>query len=67
MFCDQSLREHAEVLPAGGAPDAAIRNAPERLALLAGAEWVDVARRSLPPPSERFAQGTSLAALEALD
>ena len=50
VFCDQSLREHAEVLPAGGAPDAAIRIAPERLALLAGAEWVDVARRSLPPP-----------------
>lgn len=43
VFCDESLRAFDEVLPAGGAPDAAIRIAPDRLAALAGAEWVDVA------------------------
>jgi len=42
VFCDVSLRAFDEVLPAGGTPDSALRIAPERMARLTGAEWVDV-------------------------
>ena len=42
VYCDVSIRDFSEVIPAGGAPNAAIRIAPERLAELSGAEWVDV-------------------------
>lgn len=48
VYCDLSLRDFDEVLPAGGAPHAAVRIAPERLARLTGAEWVDVTRRAEP-------------------
>jgi prolyl-tRNA editing enzyme YbaK/EbsC (Cys-tRNA(Pro) deacylase) len=41
-----SLREYKEVIPAGGAINAAVRICPERMATLTGAQWVDVA---LPP------------------
>ncbi len=44
VYCDTSLRAFAEVFPAGGAPNAAVRIAPERMAVLVGAEWVDVAQ-----------------------
>lgn len=44
VFCDVSLKEFPEVFPAGGAPNAAIRITPDRLAQLAGAEWVDVTK-----------------------
>ena len=42
VFCDMSLRDFDIVYPAAGAPDAAVRMTPDRLALLTNAEWVDV-------------------------
>jgi prolyl-tRNA editing enzyme YbaK/EbsC (Cys-tRNA(Pro) deacylase) len=42
VFCDVSLRDFDVVYPAAGAPDAAVRLTPDRLALLTNAEWVDV-------------------------
>ena len=45
VYCDQSLRQFAEVVPAAGATNAAVRIAPERLATLTGAEWVDVCKQ----------------------
>ena len=47
VYADVSLQRFAEVVPAAGAPNAAVRIAPDRLAELAGAAWVDVAE--LPP------------------
>jgi prolyl-tRNA editing enzyme YbaK/EbsC (Cys-tRNA(Pro) deacylase) len=44
VFCDVSLKAFDEVFPAGGAPNAAVRIVPERLAALTSAEWVDVAQ-----------------------
>ncbi len=48
VYCDQSLRAFAAVWPAAGSVNSALRIAPERLAVLAGAEWVDVCQ----PPAE---------------
>lgn len=45
VYCDVSLKDFDEVLPAAGATNAAVRVRPERLATLAGATWVDVTRR----------------------
>ncbi len=45
VYCDVSLKDFDEVLPAAGATHAAVRIRPERLALLTGAEWVDVTSR----------------------
>ena len=42
IYCDVSLRPFAEVVPAAGATNAAVRIAPERLVALVGAAWVDV-------------------------
>lgn len=42
IYCDLSLRRFAEVLPAAGATNAAVRIGTERLAELIGASWVDV-------------------------
>jgi prolyl-tRNA editing enzyme YbaK/EbsC (Cys-tRNA(Pro) deacylase) len=42
VFCDVSLTAFDEVFPAAGAPDAAVRFTPARLATLTHAEWVDV-------------------------
>lgn len=42
VYCDMSLRAFGEVVPAAGATNAAVRIAPERMASLVGAEWVDV-------------------------
>jgi prolyl-tRNA editing enzyme YbaK/EbsC (Cys-tRNA(Pro) deacylase) len=42
VYCDISLRNYAEVVPAAGDIHAAVRISPDRLAALAGAEWVDV-------------------------
>lgn len=41
-YCDVSLRRFAEVVPAAGSTNAAVRIAPERLAALTNATWVDV-------------------------
>ncbi|EGT3573209.1 YbaK/EbsC family protein [Citrobacter amalonaticus] len=42
VYCDISLRAFTEVLPAAGAIDSAVRIAPERMAELTSAIWVDV-------------------------
>jgi prolyl-tRNA editing enzyme YbaK/EbsC (Cys-tRNA(Pro) deacylase) len=42
VYCDRSLERFAEVVPAAGATNAAVRLSPQRLAALTGAEWVDV-------------------------
>lgn len=42
IYCDASLRAFDEVVPAAGATNAAVRITPERMALLTGAQWVDV-------------------------
>jgi prolyl-tRNA editing enzyme YbaK/EbsC (Cys-tRNA(Pro) deacylase) len=44
IYCDVSLQAFEEVVPAAGATNAAVRLAPERLANLTDAEWVDVCR-----------------------
>ncbi len=42
VYCDRSLEPFAEVVPAAGATNAAVRLSPQRLATLTEAEWVDV-------------------------
>ena len=42
VYCDVSLKEFAEVVPAAGSTNSALRINPLRMAELAGAEWVDV-------------------------
>ncbi|KQZ93697.1 cys-tRNA(pro)/cys-tRNA(cys) deacylase [Rhizobium sp. Root564] len=42
VYCDVSLKNYAEVVPAAGAINAAVRVSPERLVQLTKAEWVDV-------------------------
>jgi prolyl-tRNA editing enzyme YbaK/EbsC (Cys-tRNA(Pro) deacylase) len=49
VYCDVSLRAFDEVLPAAGDIHAAVRIAPERMAEITGAEWVDVCQD--PPPA----------------
>lgn len=46
IYCDVSLKDFDEVLPAGGAINSAVRIRPDRLAALTRAEWVDVTRRT---------------------
>lgn len=42
VYCDVSLKQYAEVLPAAGAIHSAVRISPERMAQLTEADWVDV-------------------------
>lgn len=42
IYCDISLQEFREVLPAAGASYSAVRISPQRLAELTDATWVDV-------------------------
>ena len=42
IYCDESLRDLGEVVPAAGAVNAAVRIDALRLAELVGAQWVDV-------------------------
>jgi prolyl-tRNA editing enzyme YbaK/EbsC (Cys-tRNA(Pro) deacylase) len=44
IYCDVSLRRFAEVVPAAGSTNAAVKIATERLAALTNATWVDVCR-----------------------
>jgi prolyl-tRNA editing enzyme YbaK/EbsC (Cys-tRNA(Pro) deacylase) len=44
IYCDVSLRHFAEVVPAAGSTNAAVRIAPDRLAALTAGTWVDVCR-----------------------
>lgn len=48
VYCDVSLKAFAEVVPAAGATNAAVRLSPERMATLVGAEWVDVCQAPAP-------------------
>jgi prolyl-tRNA editing enzyme YbaK/EbsC (Cys-tRNA(Pro) deacylase) len=42
VYCDVSLKAYDIVLPAAGSTHSAVRIAPDRMAELVGAEWVDV-------------------------
>ncbi len=42
VYCDVSLKAFAEVVPAAGSTNSAVRINPARMADLIGAEWVDV-------------------------
>nr|WP_220129939.1 YbaK/EbsC family protein [Sphingomonas chungangi] len=42
IYCDQSLRDFADVYPAAGSRTSSVRLTPERLADLVGARWIDV-------------------------
>ncbi len=42
VYCDISLKQYDEVLPAAGAIHSAVRISPGRLAELTAAQWVDV-------------------------
>lgn len=42
VYCDVSLKQYAEVLPAAGAIHSAVRISPDRMAQLTHAKWVDV-------------------------
>jgi prolyl-tRNA editing enzyme YbaK/EbsC (Cys-tRNA(Pro) deacylase) len=42
VYCDVSLKNWAEVVPAGGATNAAVRIEPQRMATLVNAEWADL-------------------------
>lgn len=42
VYCDVSLKQYSEVLPAAGAIHSAVRISPERMAQLTEADWVDV-------------------------
>ncbi|EEE43601.1 YbaK/EbsC family protein [Roseibium alexandrii] len=46
VYCDVSLKAYDVVIPAAGATNAAVRIAPDRMAEITSAEWVDV----LQPP-----------------
>ena len=45
VYCDVSLKEFDEVVPAAGSTNSALRISPERMAALVNAEWVDVCDR----------------------
>ncbi|MDQ0455311.1 YbaK/EbsC family protein [Rhizobium paknamense] len=42
VFCDLSLKDHQEIVPAAGAHNSAVKLTPDRLVTLTAAEWVDV-------------------------
>ncbi|ACF03171.1 YbaK/prolyl-tRNA synthetase associated region [Rhodopseudomonas palustris TIE-1] len=42
IYCDVSLKAYDVVVPAAGSTHSAVRIAPQRMAELVGAEWVDV-------------------------
>ncbi|WP_134499704.1 YbaK/EbsC family protein [Microvirga pakistanensis] len=48
VYCDISLKAFDEVVPAAGSIHAAVRIGPERMASLAGADWVDVCQDPSP-------------------
>ncbi len=45
VYCDVSLKEFDEVVPAAGSTNSAVRIAPDRMASLVNAEWIDVCDR----------------------
>ncbi|HEX4117256.1 MAG TPA: YbaK/EbsC family protein [Rhizomicrobium sp.] len=52
VFCDVSLKDFEEVVPAAGSTHSAVRISPARMAELVNAEWVDVCK----PPEEQSAE-----------
>jgi prolyl-tRNA editing enzyme YbaK/EbsC (Cys-tRNA(Pro) deacylase) len=44
IFCDVSLRDFEEVVPAAGSTHSAVKIAPARMVELVNAEWVDVCK-----------------------
>jgi len=46
VFCDISLKDFDEVVPAAGSTHSAVRIAPARMAELVHAQWVDVCKRA---------------------
>ncbi|MBN9070443.1 MAG: YbaK/EbsC family protein [Rhizobiales bacterium] len=48
IYCDVTLRDFDEVVPAAGATNAAVRISPQRMAELTGAEWIDVCQQAAP-------------------
>lgn len=44
IYCDESLRPFAVVIPAAGATNAALRIEPDRMAEITEAQWVNVCR-----------------------
>ena len=42
VYCDVSMKPFAEVVPAAGSQNSAVRISPQRMAELTHAEWVDV-------------------------
>ena len=49
VYCDVSLKAFDEVVPAAGSTNSAVRIAPERMATLVNAEWIDVCDRPQAP------------------
>lgn len=45
VYCDVSLKEFDEVVPAAGSTNSALRISPDRMAALVNAEWIDVCDR----------------------
>lgn len=45
VYCDVSLKEFDEVVPAAGSTNSALRISPDRMATLVNAEWIDVCDR----------------------
>jgi len=46
VYCDVSLKEFDEVVPAAGSINSAVRITPDRMASLVNAEWIDVCDRA---------------------
>lgn len=44
IFCDESLKVHDYVLPAGGNANSGVRISPTRLAEICQARWIDIAK-----------------------
>jgi len=49
VYCDVSLKTFEEVVPAAGSINSALRIAPERMAALVKAQWIDVCDRQMTP------------------
>ncbi|HWW46456.1 MAG TPA: YbaK/EbsC family protein [Xanthobacteraceae bacterium] len=58
VYCDVSLRQFDEVVPAAGSINSAVRIAPMRMAELVNAEWIDVCQ---PPQEEQPPSHAALA------
>ena len=52
VYCDVSLKDFDEVVPAAGSAQSALRISPARMVALTGAEWVDVCQEAPALPAE---------------